>query len=264
MHPLPRRSFMTEPQSPSSPSTIDFDTPASPSSSSSWQPLTPTSPFSRNAVIVMDEEGMDFDNDGIAGYSVWGEGHLLESRNKSHATAIEASAEMSACSISASNDFDDFWDTFLLPTSQPLRPMGGADVRDSYAFCHNSPYVTTTPLSPQHVSPSSSSFTPYLRHAAVTCQSRPIPLHQPQPVRPIPPIPITDISQAAVASEVTCPPSYHLDRHSSKPLAVVTRQTIHPSKSSLSENSLLCQPVSDNVRFQSDETMFSQDVWMFS
>ncbi|KAG6380831.1 hypothetical protein JVT61DRAFT_5217 [Boletus reticuloceps] len=72
-------------------------------------------------------------------------------------------------------------------------------------------------------------------HASRPTSSHPLPILQPQPIRPIPPIPLTDLTSSA--NESCSPESPHAS----------------PRLRRLSPLPLLCQPVSDVVRYQLKE-----------
>jgi len=106
---------------------------------------------------------------------------------------------------------------------------------------------SSPPTSPSHFS-SQSSPPLSLTSSRFTCQT--IPLHQPQPIRPIPIIPLSDISSSVSGD-------FSMSSHGSSPYLVKAHADTdaettdsHSSVDLLSPFSLLCQPVSDAVRYQ--------------
>jgi hypothetical protein len=103
-------------------------------------------------------------------------------------------------------------------------------------------------------------FLPPLSSTASRFMCQTIPLHQPQPIRPIPIIPLSDISSSfsedlSMSSHRSSPylpqahgGSAHTDAH--LPEIGPEASDSHNTIDFLSPFSLLCQPVSDVVRYQ--------------
>ena len=137
------------------------------------------------------------------------------------------------------------------------------------------PEPTSSP--PVSLSASSPACTSYQSSPSVSSQethsSSSLCLYQPQPIRPIPIIPLSTLSESSLASAQTpsspLPPGDHtapVFRRSSRdypPPHKSRRRTRSQTRSSrpaaaktdlLSPLSLLCQPVSDSVRYQAEST----------
>jgi len=124
---------------------------------------------------------------------------------------------------------------------------------------HTSPHPVPAPVS--HPA-SSSSCSPYQSATiapAETYNQPPLCLYQPQPIRPIPIIPLSAISLASAEFSVPPPSStvtrrrfapYSLHKpHSGTTLSQI-RESPRTKTNRLSSRSLLCQPVPDSVRYQ--------------
>lgn len=111
----------------------------------------------------------------------------------------------------------------------------------NFSYTHDSTNSTTTLFAPtsalyQHSSSSSlaDAIPPAFAQGATRHLSTHLPILQPQPIRPIPPIPLDELELASSAADVD-------DSH------LPDDETREPS---LSPFPLLCQPVSDAVRYQ--------------
>ncbi|EGO05264.1 hypothetical protein SERLA73DRAFT_174330 [Serpula lacrymans var. lacrymans S7.3] len=113
------------------------------------------------------------------------------------------------------------------------------------------PPSTTANFSTNAVS-SAASANPYHSRRPAAAPQAPVPILQPQPIRPIPPIPLSDLAAASEEER---------DRDHTSPRAGVPdhhhHQNSHNNRLMKSEKSpglsplsLLCQPVSDAVRYQ--------------
>ena len=152
---------------------------------------------------------------------------------------------------------------------------------------HHTPHRSTSNYSPAWQSPpeptssppvslsaSSPACTSYQSSPSASHSSPSLCLYQPQPIRPIPIIPLSTLSESSLASAQTpsspLPPGDHtapVFRRSSRdypPPHKSRRRTRSRTRSSrptaaaktdlLSPLSLLCQPVSDSVRYQAEST----------
>lgn len=127
-------------------------------------------------------------------------------------------------------------------TSSP--PVSEAPCPSQHTYTHRSyssltsSFAPTSPSLYNHISSSSSLAGAFASsvpspHRSRLASNHPLPILQPQPIRPIPPIPLADL--ASSANEISSP----------KPHA----RGSHPSRIP-SPLPLLCQPVSDVVRYQ--------------
>jgi len=122
-----------------------------------------------------------------------------------------------------------------------------ADLYPNHALNYTIPFSVSTPA---HIpaSPPSGQSSPFVSPPAsisrsslssrFTCQNS-IPLHQPQPIRPIPIIPLSVISSSVSEDFSTFSTHKEADVPDS-----------HSTTNLLSPSSLLCQPVSDTIRYQ--------------
>lgn len=263
----------------------DIDTP---SSISSYSILTPSSPFAQHDVGQVEFQAMDFDEfdcddeedyidsdyaDEMEGIDeepspIYGasaphvikstsalEGALGDTPPSSYDTDLGVSSPAdrrlsasvpgypSASSRSAAATHQRWSDKTHSPiplTSSPLLPETSYSSQHTYTHRSysslTSSFAPTSPSLYNHISSSSSlagAFASSVPSHSSRSASNPLPILQPQPIRPIPPIPLADL--ASSANELSS-----LDPH--------TRGS-HPSRT-LSPLPLLCQPVSDAVRYQ--------------
>ncbi|KAH7922847.1 hypothetical protein BV22DRAFT_1048590 [Leucogyrophana mollusca] len=110
-------------------------------------------------------------------------------------------------------------------------------------YTHSNSNSSTTLFAPTpsfSLQASSSSLAGAIPHGTTSCATRSssgrLPIHQPQPIRPIPPIPLSDLASSAAEEEN---PAVFRD----------TKRVVQQSQG-LSPLSLLCQPVSDAIRYQ--------------
>lgn len=290
LYPLPRSSSLAETTVnpkvtilPPQPVLVtDIDTP---SSISSHTILTPPSPFARHDVGEADFQSMDsfdeFDCDDEEDYidsDFADEMEGIEETDQEHSLVYGASAPHVIKSTSALEgalgDTPSSYNTDLgvftpadrrLSASVPGYPS--ASHRSTVSRLTSSPplpeasypsqhtytqrnYASSTSLT-AHTSPSlynhmssSSSLAGAFATSSVPSPhasrptSNPLPILQPQPIRPIPPIPLADLTSSAN------------ERSSPEPCA---RASHHPSLRTLSPLPLLCQPVSDTIRYQLKE-----------
>lgn len=121
-------------------------------------------------------------------------------------------------------------------------PASSSYPRQNFSYTHDSTNSTTTLFAPasalyQHSSSSSlaDAIPPAFAHAATRHSSTHLPILQPQPVRPIPPIPLDELASSAAEVDDS---------------ALLDEGMGEPRERSLSPLPLLCQPVSDAVRYQ--------------
>jgi hypothetical protein len=246
-------------------------TPTPASSSSSHLVLTPTSPFRRDMAAVAGEAVESTEVDAFSEFlrgTEPGCGALdltwvdVQTPSMSPLMDTTASGEASFSPMS--------WD-WALPIDLPhFHTLDDVDVDlPTYTDTADIP-LNFSPSSTTHspithvssvntfVSPTSSSATssqsePYAHPEPHPANRRPhsLPLFQPQPIRPIPLIPLDDL--ALTASNVVHPSSHDPTRaypHHCLHNGESTRHSKSLSTSSLSPTSLLCQPVSCAVRHQ--------------
>lgn len=254
----------------------DIDTP---SSISSHTILTPPSPFTRHDMSEAEFQPMDsfddFDCDDeeadFIDSDFADEMEGTDETDQEHSLVYGASAPHIIKSTSAlegalgdipSSTYNTDLDVFApadrrLSASVPGYPSASHQRLTSspsipepsfpsqHPYTHRN-YSSSTPLtsSPSlynHMSSSSlaGAFTSSVpsHHASRPAHS-PLPILQPQPIRPIPPIPLADLTSSAngCTSPEPCP------------------QGSHPCLRTLSPLPLLCQPVSDAVRYQLKES----------
>ena len=132
------------------------------------------------------------------------------------------------------------------PSTSPTAPDASHPSQQMYTqrnyASSTSLFAPTSPTLYNHISSSSSLAGAFASsvpspHASRRPTSQPLPIMQPQPIRPIPPIPLVDLT--ASANESSSPGSHHA--HAS------------PQLRTLSPLPLLCQPVSDVIRYQLEE-----------
>ncbi|KAJ8597575.1 hypothetical protein M405DRAFT_855515 [Rhizopogon salebrosus TDB-379] len=120
-------------------------------------------------------------------------------------------------------------------------PASSSYPHHNLSYTHDSMNSTTTLFAPtsalyQHSSSSSlaDAIPPAFAPGATRHSSMHLPIFQPQPIRPIPPIPLDELASAAEVDDSSLPDEGMDD----------------PRERSLSPLPLLCQPVSDAVRYQ--------------